>query len=199
MKLASEQAAQMGIADQFVQKVKEHCKRFDAFYLKNKQKLKIFGINGRDCKDILEYSKEILADFGNQQLTELWIEWKHLSLILETQKFDPPLLGEDIDNIKMRLKNWSTLFSSLYLDKDITPYIHIVVDHSHQILKSFNSIGKFSQEGFEGSHKWQKTIYFRSTNKDGKVSSKRSPTSSIQQIIQKIFRIYFIKYNIVNK
>jgi len=60
-------------------------------------------------------------------------------------------------------------------------------------LESNGSIGLFSQQGFEAAHKWHKRIYFRSTFRNGFVSTKKVFVSSIEQTLMKIYRMRVMK------
>lgn len=95
-----------------------------------------------------------------------------------------------------KLKTFIDTFIKLYTIKQVTPYIHIVVAHTESLLKQHGSIGKFSQQGFEATHKWQKLIYYNATWHDGSIYSHKTKesikTSSIVQIIQKIYRVHFL-------
>ena len=57
-----------------------------------------------------------------------------------------------------------TLFTSLYLTKDVTPYMHVLVAHMPKLLRDVGSLGKFSQQGLEKLNDDITKAYFKSTN-----------------------------------
>ncbi len=85
--------------------------------------------------------------------------------------------------------------------RHVTPYIHIFVCHIPELLRKIAPIpfNLFSQQGFEATHKWHKSIYYHSTNLDGKVSTKKITTNSLEQIFLKIYRIHFIEMFLQSK
>lgn len=109
------------------------------------------------------------------------------------------------------LRRGNCFRGQLYLDvyeKDhVTPYIHILVCHTISLMKQLDiPLESLSQQGFEATHKWHKSIYFHSTSHDGCVGKKRFVTSSIKQILGnsysmnelinstvKIYRMHFIR------
>jgi hypothetical protein len=79
-------------------------------------------------------------------------------------------------------------------ERHVTPYIHMIVCHTCDIMKKTeSSFSVFSQQGFEATHKWHKAIYFHSTSHDGQVTKNKIVTSSIHQIMVKIYRIHFLE------
>jgi len=87
-------------------------------------------------------------------------------------------------------KDWLIAFG----EREVTPYIHVMVCHTTSILLAHGSLSLFSQEGFEHCHKWQKQIYYFATSHDGKVSSKRIAVNSIEQILNHVYRIHLITW-----
>lgn len=50
---------------------------------------------------------------------------------------------------------------------DINYYLHTIVCHLPSMLDRHGALGYLSQEGFEASHKIQRQIYAKATNRDG--------------------------------
>lgn len=66
----------------------------------------------------------------------------------------------------------------------ITPYIHIVVCHTVQLLREHGALGLYGQQGLEHSQKVQTAIFHKNTNKGGG----RGLVTVAQQIMRKLYR-----------
>lgn len=51
--------------------------------------------------------------------------------------------------LKIKTKEWLMLYKSIYLEKDITPYMHILTSHFHELMEIHGDLNLFNQEGFE--------------------------------------------------
>lgn len=144
------------------------------------------GITGTKCDKVLENIEQILPTVTMESnVVRLWTEWKWICSILEqTSVVDPNILSE----LETRIKEWGELYLLRYCDFNVTPYIHMVVCHTVPLLSMHGSIGRYSQQGFEATHKLHKRIYFSSTSHNGHVSQRKTPINSIEQLFCKIFR-----------
>jgi hypothetical protein len=155
------------------------------------------SLSGRKCNKILSNYEEIVSSFEGEgdspqkMLTlKIWRGWKEICEALECKD---SFSEDQISDLKSKLKTWGEHYIQRYEKDQVTPYIHIVICHSISWLEMHSSISQFSQQGFEATHKWHKHIYYFSTSHDGKVGRTRSATSSIQQILQKIYRMYLMQ------
>jgi hypothetical protein len=69
--------------------------------------------------------------------------------------------------------------------REVTPYVHILVCHSHAYLKEYRSLRPLSQEGFEAAHKRTKQFYLKTNLGGGKNGDEGS---AYKQILLKVFR-----------
>lgn len=86
--------------------------------------------------------------------------------------------------LKIKTKEWLILYKSIYLEKDITPYMHILTSHFHELMEIHGDLNLFNQEGFEKKNDIIRSNYFSSTN--------RHLPSFKQQILKKINRLDYI-------
>ena len=58
-------------------------------------------------------------------------------------------------------------FRKVLVASDINYYLHTILCHLPSMLDLHGALGYLSQEGFEASHKIQRQIYAKATNRDG--------------------------------
>ena len=101
----------------------------------------------------------------------------------------------DLKKLQNDLDQFIKKFVQIYDFKNITPYLHIVVCHSVEMLKRFHSLSLYSQQGFEAAHKFQKMIWERATSRGG------GGYSSIEQTMEYVYRHFFMMlqkdYNVI--
>ena len=123
-------------------------------------------MNGTNTNNIFKNINQILSlfDLGENQeeLVINWILWKSIRERLKKNKNEL-----DLVQLQKDLNTFIKKFLEIYEFKNITPYLHIVVCHSVQMLKKFNSLSLYSQQGFEAAHKLQKLIWERATSHGG--------------------------------
>lgn len=86
------------------------------------------------------------------------------------------------------------LYKQVYAKRHVTPYIHIIGCHTSTIMERTQlPLADFSQQGFEATHKWHKSIYFHGTSHDGGKLRSYEITSAIKQIITKIYRVHLME------
>ena len=74
-----------------------------------------------------------------------------------------PILTPEL--LKIKTRNWLKLYRSVYHACEVTPYMHILVFHFHELFELHGDINLFNQEGFEKKNDQLRTIYFSSTNR----------------------------------
>ena len=80
---------------------------------------------------------------------ELVTNWKLWKSIRERLKLNKDEL--DLQKLQNDLDDFVKKFVDIYAYKNITPYLHIVVCHSVEMLKRFHSLSMYSQQGFEAA------------------------------------------------
>jgi hypothetical protein len=85
---------------------------------------------------------------------------------------------------------FATLFLESFGGSQVTPYIHILVCHGHELVERFGDLNIRNQQGFEHLQKEQKDAYRTSTSRGGG----RSQSSSLNlQIMERCFRARWYK------
>ena len=151
------------------------------------------GVTGAKCSKVLEHYKDIVTSVTTDADTlQIWEDWKWICEMLQEETVESTRFSD----IEAVLQRWGDNYVNQYCDYNVTPYIHTVVCHTLHLLKLHNSIGLFSQQGFEATHKWHKRLYYTSTSHDGSVSTRKVSISSIQQLFLKIFRVLILQLRI---
>ena len=76
------------------------------------------------------------------------------------------------------------IFRSTTFDKDITPYIHVFVYHTHFFLERYGSLKAFKMEAVEQLNYVHKLVFFGASNK-GKENY------SITEQVKKFFMLFY--------
>jgi hypothetical protein len=71
-----------------------------------------------------------------------------------------------LDNLKTQTSNSLVLYTSVFFDIRVTPYMHAFGQHLHQFKALYPNLNDFNQEGHEKFNDMETTYYFRCTNKD---------------------------------
>ena len=127
---------------------------------------------------------ELIQDFWTNP-----IEFKHKA-VSWLQLFLTPSSG---------IPNTSNFIRGLYLPKDVTPYMHVLVYHVHEMMDIHRTfgIGSFSCSAVERKNHDHVLLFFRRTMKDGGKGSDRK--SAILNILEFENRsLYFFKHTFQN-
>jgi len=210
MKLLATIAYKQGVLEFFGETVREiGIHDFEANYDEGTHNRKAKGViisslSGKKCDKVIDNLETIvqilfsdicvgttISDEKQDTLMELFYHWRSICKIIQ----DPKMIdSEIIDTIDETLIKFGKAWTEIFTVDHVIPYIHVVICHTKKFLQEHGSIGMFSQEGFEGAHKLQKRIYYFSTSHDGQVSQSKFKVSSIQQILLKFFRMYFLQW-----
>ena len=97
---------------------------------------------------------------------------------------DPDVMRHVLSQIKREGAEWLIAYQHAY-GTTITSYIHVVGTHLHEMLdQKGNSIGEWSQQGFEACHKLIRKVWGGATSHDGG----KQKISSLEQILQLMSR-----------
>ena len=137
------------------------------------EKLKLFGnIDTRTLLPNISGSK-------CQQIQHLWDELLHLNLTIS--KTAAELSNNCIAEFERRARNWGEKFVAVYQRRNVTPYIHALMNHVGEFMRIHGSIIPFTQQGLEKKNDIITKTYFRSSNHQGE--------AALRQIIEKQNRI----------
>jgi hypothetical protein len=78
--------------------------------------------------------------------------------------------------------NFGQAFVKKYGNYTVTPYIHVVVCHTKELMEANGSIGLFSQQGFEATHKKIENVFTLHDKRWRKVLQNHYRTDSPQRI-----------------
>ena len=87
------------------------------------------------------------------QVQKLWVDFIDLTNSLSQRNCDSIEFDQPANN-------WINLFTSIYKNKDVTPYIHCLGMHVSQFLDLHGNIILFTQQGLEKLNDMI-TIHFR--------------------------------------
>ena len=93
------------------------------------------------------------------RLQSLWTNFMELYLI--TSK---PCTDIQKSSFGSKASSWLEAFLDIYQTKNVTPYIHTMVQHVPQFLELYGSIVPFTQQGLEKFNDITTKDYFRSSN-----------------------------------
>ena len=87
--------------------------------------------------------------------------------------------------IQNRTSHWLRKFISVYQKANVTPYMHILQAHIHQIIEKHGSLRTYSQQGAEKFNDIVTMNYFRSTN--------RNRNDFLNQLVKKANRVELLR------
>jgi hypothetical protein len=128
--------------------------------------------------------------------SDKWAElWSVFVELYDTMNSHVKVNEKAVSEYEISCARFSHLFSGgngvagLKSLKDVTPYIHILVNHSAAYLREFGSLRDLGQEGFEAAHKRTKQFYAKTNmggGKDGDLASAH------KQVLLKLFRHQYL-------
>jgi hypothetical protein len=101
----------------------------------------LLGLSGPKCNKILgSYESIVNTALPKQQekTLEIWRDWKIICELLEKES----LKLEEREQLEKLLIPWGENFKEKYQSINVTPYIHIIVCHTMQLINISGSIGK---------------------------------------------------------
>ena len=89
--------------------------------------------------------------------------WKDFLNIYNTLCLNPINVSQ-IKEFRTTVRNWLTLFLSVYQSRHVTPYMHTLIFHVPEFLNLYGSLLPFSQQGLEKLNDNLTKDYYRNTN-----------------------------------
>lgn len=150
------------------------------FYIKD-SKIESRSFTGPEHRRILHKIDldTIIPHHSKLEGKQLWNTFKIL-----VGQLNMTLNPEEIDQFQATAKEWVDLYRSVYLAKDITPYMHVLCYHFPEVMRLHGNPSMFCQQGLEKLNDMVTKWYFRSTN-FGK--------TAIKQIMQKQYRLRLLE------
>jgi len=165
--------------------------RFQFWQEKESQTWNHTSLMGEDKLKVLQFFDlgKILSPSRAKIIRKLWDEFYNLYMMMCNSNTNPK-------EFKENAKNWLELFltpstgtpnnnnfiQGLYRPNDLTPYIHVLIYHIHELMEKHKKWGlkSFSCAAVEKKNHQQISEFFRKTLKDGGVNQK----SAIIQILE---------------
>ena len=134
------------------------------YYVKDK-KIYMRSFNGEEKRKIFSNIelKNLFPDLEKIDLVDRI--WKNFYNIYFSIKDNAYQKINRIESIKKNTGEWLELFRKVYQDENITPYIHIFVQHLYEIVDLHEDINLFTMQGLEKLNDMTTKHYFNSTNK----------------------------------
>lgn len=131
------------------------------------------SLTGSDMKKLLSYlSSKLLVCEGvpvnaREKISQLWEDFHYIYTIINTWSPSQEMMSQFCDLAKQWVVNFNSLSHILegFDNKNVTPYMHIMVYHVPKLLKTFTSIKQFTGQGVEKCNDDIKMIYHRKSNK----------------------------------
>jgi len=94
------------------------------------------------------------------------------------------------------VEDFTTQFLEYFRFTNIPIYLHVLVEHYNDKVKAYGGLKKFSQEGVESHHLYEKQVQSRQTNGGG---GKKTTEYSKQNMYQKIITVEFRRIMTTNE
>jgi hypothetical protein len=167
---------------------------FDFFFDKSSHKLCFTSLPVEQrLKIFTKIDLEIfLPNFEKvKQLKFLWSEFVSLYKMMNRK-----LNESEILEFSDRAKRWAVIFSSdVYLSRDVTPYVHILVYHIADAMRLHGDLSLYSQQQFEFLNNTLTQQFFRATNHRNvmafeQIFAKQARMTYLQSTCKRIKRKY---------
>ena len=155
---------------------------------------------------ILKAWKEILTDCGldpehetEKHVYEYWELFYHMNSCMEklytvddegkkTQTLHM-VEGVELETFTKHCKRFGPAFLAAgHSQNEVTPYIHVLVEHAPDLMKMHGNLAQFSNQGFEAAHKYHKSLWLMTSRGGGKHKK-----SSILQM----FELFYIQKHLI--
>jgi hypothetical protein len=111
------------------------------------------------------------------QIKWLWKEFRDIMDTMKSEEVDP-------EGVERRERAWVCNYAQTFQAKDVTPYMHILMNHIPESLKLHGPIGNFSQQSMKKLNDTVTSLFFR--------SSDHRNTEAFIQVMQKQNRISYL-------
>ena len=90
-------------------------------------------------------------------MQSLWLELLRINKLLGK----PELKDRNVLEFDSTAKTWVVKFTTIYLKKKVTPYIHAIHSYVNQFLREHGGLLPFTQQGIEKYNDRIMKMYFR--------------------------------------
>ena len=131
------------------------------FYIKDK-KIELSSLMGPQKERLFQLIN--LEDYAYQhvKINDVVKIWKDFWIIFKEVRNNnlSPI------EIKLRTYEWWSTFRKVYHESHETPYIHVFVNHLHELAEIHDDVNSYNQQGLEKLNDLTTTYYFRNTNRN---------------------------------
>ncbi|KAK3719347.1 hypothetical protein QZH41_000525 [Actinostola sp. cb2023] len=122
------------------------------------------------------------AEITKEFMTKVCTSWKEIAEIMRKKEYAPEE-EHFIDSFDLKCKEWGFLLCEMFGKSLGTgDYGHLTVEHAPMLMRVHRSFRRFSNQGFEASHKLQRQLYLKATSHDSK-----GYTTSLDQILTHLY------------
>ena len=112
-----------------------------------------------------------------ESIKYLWAKFSEIMSLLKADNVDPKFFEREA-------RSWVAKYSSTFQSKDVTPYMHVFMNHLSESLEMHGNLNKFNQQAMEKLNDTITVLYFRSSN--------HRNTEAFVQVIKKQNRISYL-------
>ncbi|KAJ8040429.1 hypothetical protein HOLleu_14715 [Holothuria leucospilota] len=124
---------------------------------------------------------------GHPKLSIIKDLWTQFSCIMTLLRGKGDFTTCQIEVLQKKCKDWVKLFTTVYLAKDVTPYMHVLVYHVPESLRIHGNINVYSQQSVEKLNDTVTCWFFRSSNHQN--------NSALKQVLCKQNRTDYLNTN----
>ncbi|KAK3748775.1 hypothetical protein QZH41_013520, partial [Actinostola sp. cb2023] len=122
------------------------------------------------------------AEITKEFMTKVCTSWKEIAEIMRKKEYAPEE-EHFIDSFDLKCKEWGFLLCEMFgKGLGTGDYGHLTVEHAPMLMRVHRSFRRFSNQGFEASHKLQRQLYLKATSHDSK-----GYTTSLDQILTHLY------------
>ena len=156
-----------------------------SFYIgKSSQELKVGTLTGPEKLKLFRHIniRELLPSFDETMILRIQVLWIEFLQLNETiSKVNENLTEADIEAYERDAKEWGCKYLEVYRRKEVTPYIHAMIQHAGEFMRMHGCLLSFTQQGLEKCNDTMTKVYFRCTAHKGE--------QALIQIMQKQNRV----------
>ena len=145
--------------------------------------LTVTSMNGPDCEKLMagrsEWLKALKVPAQPKQMDdnteemedalwrEVWDLWVQLFSGLNGRYGVEGPNAEQVEGLRKKIDRFGAIWHSLYANKHVTTYIHILMRHAVDHLIKFKELWRYANEGFEAANKKHRFWFARCTQRGG--------------------------------
>ena len=138
------------------------------------------GVEHRKIQEQISIADLIPGHVHVNKIAQLWADFKQLMQLVKEKDCSE----ESVALLESKARDWVHMYGELYLFKNITPYMHVLMNHFPEAMALHGDLNLFSMQGLEKLNDQVTQWYFRSTN--------HYSIESLKQIMEKQGRVEYL-------